>query len=150
MTNKPIVAKDLQNDIMELLLEAEIYLDAHLIYNHYSQDISETFREKIQQAFELLSNSQESAKEFQAFQSYANQFSLFVITQIKYPVSDKDDFIFQMRRLTDMINMYSANCAPDKPKKAASHSKLFKDKPEDVLDLEPHNKPLREESFNHR
>lgn len=159
MKNKPIVAQDLKNDIMDLLIEAEIYLDAHLIYNHTSQDISETFREKIQRTFELVSTSQESVNEFQEYQKYANQFSLFVITQIKYPKDEKDNFIFQMRKLTDLLGIYTANCAPSTskkdtspgtPKKSASHSKLFKNKPDDALDLEPHNKPIREESFNHR
>lgn len=149
MQNRAIVAQDLQDDIFDHLEEAEFYLDNHLLYNHASQDVSETFREKVMETQKLLNKSQKSEQDFNAFQISANHLSLYVMTQIKYPKNDPDEFIFKMRKLTDLLRLYSANCTPAAPKKTASSSKLFKNKPDETLELEQNKKPIREESFNH-
>lgn len=148
MQKRPIVSQKLQANITALLEDAEIYLDNHFLYNHASQDISETFRDKIQETQKSLSKSQSSEQDFRHFQMCSNQFSLFLMTQIKYPNDDHSDLIFKMRRLIDLLGSYSANCAPLAPKTAAP-IKFFNHRIDDALDLEEERKPIREESFKH-
>lgn len=148
MQTRTISAADLINQISTLLEFAETHLESNILYDHDDIDITETFRNKLATATELLNVSQKSEGHFREFQIFSNQLSLLVIATIRYPTDDSSNFIFKMRNLTDLLRVYSSSYAPNLPKKAAS-GKFFSSSADNTLKLDKEIKPIREESFRH-